>query len=528
MDGCSLLPIRKRATSTMDQVMTIDSLIEKKVRLPSPPTIAVKILDAVQQDRASMQQLAEIISSDPALVAKLLRIANSSIYGLSYRVGSIDKALTVLGVNLLKNIALSFVISEELRTGGEEGFDLDYFWRRSVTAAVAADLTAKMVGQSNEDAFVTALLADIGILLLQRHDPDEYPVLLAAHEARRCPISEVEKERYGFDHAELSAALLGRWGLPKEVTEPLRYHHRPSEAPEKYLEAAEVVQLADRLSAIYHAPGGSGQVDQLQTLMTSRFGLSSPAVEMLVDSVAEKAVEVFAGFDLDPGEMRPYSEMLQEANEELGEMNLSSEQLLLEVKQANQKNEKLAAELRQANSKLRELVFRDGLTGLYNHRYFQEMVDHEMGRVIRYGSCFSLLMFDLDHFKQVNDNYGHPVGDLVLKNIAEAVTASVRTSDVVARYGGEEFAVILPETDPSGLRVFAERLRRRVEKLETEVNRDKVLVTISIGGTTYQPGVAKVDKFSVIDTADRALYQSKALGRNRVTIFPLEGGRSHG
>jgi len=505
--------------------MSIESLINNRVRLPSPPAIAVKILDAVHQDTTSMQQLAEIISSDPALAARLLRVANSSIYGLSYRVGSIEKALTVLGVNVLKNIALSFVISEELRSGESEGFDLDYFWRRAVTAAVAADLTAKMVGQANEDAFVTALLADIGVLLLQRHDPHGYQALLDEHQLRKCSISEVEKEKLGFDHAELSATLLARWGLPRDVCEPLLYHHRPADAPEKHYEAAEVVQLADRLSSIYHAPGGTGQFAQLTTLMTSRFGLSAPAVEMLVDSVAEKSVEVFASFDLEPGDMRPYSEMLQDANEELGKMGLSSEQLLVEVRQTSQKNERLAAELRQANSKLRELVFRDGLTGLYNHRYFQEMVDHEMERVIRFGSCFSLLMFDLDYFKRINDRYGHPVGDLVLKNIADTVSSGVRSSDIVARYGGEEFAAILPGADPTGLKVFAERLRRRVETLRTEVGEDSIQVTISIGGTTYQPGVAKVDKFGVIDTADRALYQSKALGRNRVTIFPLEGGR---
>ncbi len=474
-----------------------------------------------------MQQMADIISSDPALSAKLLRVANSSIYGLSYKVGSIDKALTVLGINVLKNIALSFVISEELRNASEVGFDLEYFWRRAVTAAVAADLTAKMVGQSNEDAFVTALLADIGILLLQRDDPVGYQALLDEHAANGSLISEVEKKHYGFDHAALSATLLASWGLPREVTEPLRYHHRPPDSPEKYLEAAEVVQLADRLSSIYHSPGSRGQVKQLQNLMTSRFGLSTPAVEMLVDSVAEKAVEVFASFDLETGDLRPYSEMLQEANEELGEMHLSSEQFTMELKKSEQKNEKLATELRQANGKLRELVFRDGLTGLYNHRYFQEMVDHEMERVIRYGSCFSLLIFDLDHFKLVNDGYGHPVGDLVLKNIAAAVSGAVRTSDVVARYGGEEFAVILPEAGPAGLKVFAERLRRRVEDMVTECDEDRISVTISIGGTTYQPGVVKVDKFSVIDTADRALYQSKALGRNRVTIFPLEGGNLH-
>ncbi|RMF43723.1 MAG: GGDEF domain-containing protein, partial [Deltaproteobacteria bacterium] len=213
------------------------------------------------------------------------------------------------------------------------------------------------------------------------------------------------------------------------------------------------------------------------------------------------------------------------ANQELAEIHLSSEHLVVELKQARERSDRLAGELRNANAKLRELVLRDGLTGLYNHRYFQEMVDHEIERVRRYGGCFSLLMFDLDHFKQVNDRYGHPVGDVVLKNIAETTISAVRASDIVARYGGEEFAVILPHADCAGLRVFAERLRRAIEHLHTDIDGEKLRVTISLGGTTFEAGSSHLDKLTVIDTADRALYQSKALGRNRVTIFPLEGTR---
>ncbi|TYO98481.1 diguanylate cyclase (GGDEF)-like protein [Geothermobacter ehrlichii] len=508
--------------------MTIEGLISQRLRLPSPPAIAVKILEAVKQDNVSMGQLADIIASDPALTARLLKIANSSMYSLRYPVASIDKALTVLGVNVLKNIALSFVISEELRGCGEEGFDIDYFWRRAVTMAVAAELVAKFVGQPNDEAFVTGLVADIGILLLQRDDPVVYRELLDEHCRRDVPVSVVEKERFGFDHAELTATLLANWGLPDKVTVPVRFHHAPAEVQGKWQDTVEVVHLADQLSAIYHGSDMGRKVSELQALMTSRFGLSQPAVTMLVDSVAEKAREVFASFDLEPGEMMPYSQMLEEANEELREMNLSCEQLVMELKQARERSERLAGELRQTNTRLRELVLRDGLTGLYNHRYFQEMVDHEIERVRRYGGCFSLLMFDLDHFKAVNDRFGHPVGDLVLKNIAEATVAAVRASDIVARYGGEEFAVILPHADSAGLRVFAERLRRTIESLATEIGGEKIRVTVSLGGTVFEAGSSHLEKLTVIDTADRALYQSKALGRNRVTIFPLEGSRRNG
>ncbi len=115
-----------------------------------------------------------------------------------------------------------------------------------------------------------------------------------------------------------------------------------------------------------------------------------------------------------------------------------------------------------ANNRLNSLVYIDALTNLYNHRYFQESLDNELLRAQRYNSVVSLLIFDIDHFKKVNDSYGHPAGDKVLSNIAVTIKNTVRPSDIVARYGGEEFAVILPETDFTGVKTFcrtAETLR---------------------------------------------------------------------
>ncbi len=173
------------------------------------------------------------------------------------------------------------------------------------------------------------------------------------------------------------------------------------------------------------------------------------------------------------------------------------------------------------NAKLEELAFRDGLTGLYNHRYFQETLDREIARVKRYGHPLSLLLFDIDFFKKINDNFGHPAGDQVLINLAQCVSGAMRPTDIIARYGGEEFAVILPETNLAGMKVFAERLRRSTAALTTVVPNNTVQVTISCGGAL----LAAEDNFSkqdLIDSADRALYLSKQTGRNRTTILPTE------
>ena len=496
-------------------------MIADGIKLPSPPSIAVRILNAIQKEETSINELASIIATDPALTAKTLRIANSGFYSLKYEVTSIEKALTVLGVNILQNIALSFVIAREMRSASDMSFDFDYFWRRSITAAVAAQLLAKEIGHRSDDIFVAALLNDIGILILYLSMPDGYARVLEDKKLSGDSASKVESRILGLDHSEIGSGILERWGVPSAICQPIRYHHNPALAPEPYQCSAEILLIADRLSAIYHDQNSGEKVRTLQVELKERYDLGEEETLRLVDNVADQSIEILKTFEINPGDLKPYSQMLQEANEELGRLNLSYEQLVMELKNAKEETERLASELREANTKLHELVFRDGLTGLYNHRYFQEMLEREIDRASRYQTSFSLIMFDLDFFKNINDTYGHPNGDLILMNIAHVVQKSVRPSDIVARYGGEEFAVILPETDEPGLKVFAERLRRNVERMATLINLKEVKVTISVGGTCYTPLVGVIDKKTIIDTADRALYESKHNGRNRCTFLKL-------
>ncbi len=507
--------------SEKDVLSLIDEMIDSGVNLPSPPAIAVRILNAVQQEKQSYTELAKIISSDPALTAKMLKVANSGFYSPNYKVTNIEKALSVLGVNVLKNIALSFVISKKMRGSSDQTFDFDYFWRRSVTSAVAAELFALQIGHQNDDIFVTAMLADIGILILHQALSKEYQMVIIEGKTSNEPVSLIEKRLLGIDHCSMGAGLLDCWHLPASICLPIRYHHSPDQAPDQYRQAAEVLQIADHLSSIYHDSNSGERVRTLQTELMERFDLTKEKIIEIVDAVASRSVEILTTFEIDPGDLKPYSEILEEANKELGQLNLSYDQLILELMESKTEADRLAAELHGANLKLRELVFRDGLTGLYNHRYFQDMVDKEIDRFDRYNSCFALIMFDIDFFKKVNDNHGHPSGDQVLLNIAQTIQKAVRPSDIVARYGGEEFAVIMPEANVSGLKIFAERLRRSVEQMSTLVDNKELKVTISVGGTCCLPDSGKLDKKTIIDTADRALYASKHGGRNCTTILPL-------
>ncbi|MGD8293114.1 MAG: GGDEF domain-containing protein, partial [Desulfobacterales bacterium] len=258
---------------------------------------------------------------------------------------------------------------------------------------------------------------------------------------------------------------------------------------------------------------------EIKRIICGDYGVDGDGLESTIDSVANKSVEMLSVFEIDPGNMKPFSQILQEANQELGKLNLSYEQLTVELKQAKEKAENYAQELKTANERLRDLAFKDGLTDLYNHRYFQDSLDHELSRAQRYKKPFSLIMVDLDHFKKINDQYGHPVGDIVLKEVSKTIKKTIRDCDIAARYGGEEFAIILPETELKGVSMVAERLRKSVEALEIEINDDCIEATISVGVTSYFISQGQKQKSEIISEADMALYNSKNTGRNKTSVY---------
>jgi diguanylate cyclase (GGDEF)-like protein len=209
-----------------------------------------------------------------------------------------------------------------------------------------------------------------------------------------------------------------------------------------------------------------------------------------------------------------YEEAIQKGADDFIFKPVRFEELLLRLKRVLRERT-LTQERNQMLERLKELAITDDLTKLYNSRHFYSQLDNEINRYKRYQRSLSLLLIDVDHFKEYNDTYGHLEGDKILHKIARLITSCLRTMDTAYRYGGEEFTVILPETTCDAAMAVSERINE-VVKNELFIGDDKKDMSVSIGVTEYLPGEL-VSEF--VRRADKAMYMAKEGGRNRTSLL---------
>jgi diguanylate cyclase (GGDEF)-like protein len=208
-------------------------------------------------------------------------------------------------------------------------------------------------------------------------------------------------------------------------------------------------------------------------------------------------------------ELKRTREQLEDINAELQREVLAGLQLSEELERSHQ-------ELQRANQQLHAMASTDPLTGLMNRRRMLDFLDYEASRSRRQGGCYSVIMCDIDHFKKVNDTYGHDSGDNVLKAIAGVFQGGIREQDKASRWGGEEFLFLFPETTGEGAVTIAEKLRIQIEEMSIQVEDDIIGVTLTFGIATSE---ISCDFDEIIRKADLALYQGKEQGRNRTVLY---------
>jgi two-component system, cell cycle response regulator len=503
--------------------MELSRLLHDDIKLPSPPNIALQLMAEMRKDDFSFSEIARIIQFDPALTVKVLKVVNSSYYSLPRKVTNIERALAILGVHAVKNIALSFTLIDGLNLDAGDSFNINYFWKRALVEAIGSELFAHYLQVRDGDIFVSALLQNLGILIMHCHFHEKYSRLIEEKDRTKVPMDVLEKQTFGFNHQELCSEVLKLWGLPDTVYTPILYHHEYREAPEGFREQARVLFLSNALSSIYSDAESYDKILHFADILKNDLGISDAGLESIVDQSMDRIAEMCSNLDIPSDNIKPLSTLLQEANQGLSNLNLAYEKLLADFREEKQQAEMLARELREtnekltkANSELQAASIRDYLTGLHNRRYLFDFIEKELGRAERYEGFFSIMIFDIDFFKLINDTYGHQTGDIVLQVLSATSTATVRDCDILARYGGEEFVVVMPQTDLTGASALAERLRKAVSDMEIPAQEEMLKITVSVGVASHKPNAEMTTAAELIDRADRALYKAKKTGRNRV------------
>jgi two-component system, cell cycle response regulator len=368
-------------------------------------------------------------------------------------------------------------------------------------------------------------------------EPDEALLAGAAHQILRAIQSErifaaVERSKYEHERFYHASAELGRALTLDQVMDT-------AFGAAKEICAFDMASIAlfdrerkrHRVSRVQIAPGAEGIVD-MKSLDGHEFGDSAGLASMVVKNkhylpaggeLRDPAMPVFSRKVKLKGVESLLVLPLISADEAIGSFTLAAKRAGAFGKEARDMlgviANQVAVSLQNAKmyQQMERMATTDGLTGLLNHRTFQEKLDERLERVARTGQKVALILTDIDHFKKVNDTYGHPMGDEILRRVAKVLGDSMRKIDVVARYGGEEFAIVIEGADAEGAKLLADRIRLDVPKQVVHTDKGPLSVTLSLG-IACVPDDAQ-NKQSLIERADQSLYHAKHNGRNRAVTY---------
>ncbi len=473
--------------------------------LPSLPSIAVKLLELTSDPDVGMKEIAQLVSTDQALSAKVLKTVNSSYYGLSSPCGSIERALGYLGLNTVKSLVLGFSLVETTALGGESGFDMMGHWRRAILGATGARVVAKQLKLCDPDeVFTAALFQDMGVLAAFTVLKGDYAEAIG--EAPHGELCAAEQEAYGFDHTEAGEALAELWKLPDEICLAIRYHHNPDEASSGNMKMIQAVAMGTLAAEAMSSESCQEPIERLKERALAWFGEESGLeIEPLLEEIAESSKTLAKMFEQDIGVI-PNPAML--------------------MAQAQEKGLELQFHAQKAADTLARESVTDGLTKIANRKRFDTEMSRYFGDMLSNGRLLSVLFFDADKFKSVNDTYGHTAGDVVLIELAKRASDVVGEAGLVCRYGGEEFVVILPNMGVDRAAALAERIRSKIAETPFDTSEvddvpDTLPITVSIGVSGSDAG--SVDRLEnpadLVLEADKGVYAAKDAGRNNVQVW---------
>jgi diguanylate cyclase (GGDEF)-like protein len=498
---------------------SIEQLVGVADRLPTLPAVAMEVLELTRDPEVSIEDLSYVLARDPVLAAKMLRLANSSLFRRGDPVTTLIDAAVRLGLKTVKLMALSFTLAEAVPRIG--GVDPSAYWRMSLVTTVASRSLARLSKSAYEDeAFLCGLLSRIGELVLEQCMPDKWREVVTRGAGSSPPV-DVQREILGFDHTQIGARLLQSWELPELIWQAVRWQAAPdaipADAPAPVRELARTLHTAAAVSDFICGAGEGRHLTRIEELAGQFFGMKSGEVDAFVVALESGIVETSMLLNARLPAVESYDALLERARRQLLAVSLET---AVDLHQEKQRNEALEHENRELVGRLQ----RDPLTGLPNRggfdEYLRKAVEERVAK--RVATPLSLLMVDVDQFKQFNDTHGHVAGDEALRAMARAIQSCLRSGSLAGRYGGDEFGVVLPGCPLANLETVAERIRLRVAEERVDVAGRSIALSVTVGGACVHRVRGPRDARGLVARADDCLYEAKHAGRNCTVCRELE------
>ena len=483
--------------------------------LPSPPAIAIQIIQAANESESDFKKIIQLLTCDPALASKILRVANSPTYPYVKKVENLHQALMVLGLNATISLALSFSLVKSLQTAKGMGLDYPMYWKRALLSGLACQVLGNACeGEETEELYLAALLQDLGMLALDQVFPDLY-VGQTGQQNHHANLIVHEEQYLGVTHAAVGGWLLTQWNLPDRLRLAVAGSDDPSRMPAQDQRArfTYCVFLSGMIAEIFLRETDDEYLKLVNRHAHSLLQLSPETFINILETIKERLPDTEKIFETD---LQPWNDphtILEQARESLLSRNL---QALQQVDELRMDTVNMEAQV----SNLQETHRHDALTGVLTRAHLDTCLEASFEQAAANGECLTLVFGDLDKFKSVNDTYGHQAGDLVLQSAARLLQSQLRGSDLVGRFGGEEFVLILPQSATSGAEKVSARILEAFRNTPHEIAADQHLtVTISLGMATYSPENPYTQVDELLRHADEAVYYSKLHGGNQSTFY---------
>ena len=476
--------------------------------LPTVPKVAQRLLELIQDENVTLSDLQDLISVDVALSAKIIRLINSPLYGLSREVLSIKDAALYLGLNTVRSIALSFSLLSTFSNDAGKDDALDAIWQTSLMNALATRrLASEFGGWDPEEAFLSGLLADCGVLLFHLKLP-EYAQILQRFEAGEADLLELEQTSLGTSHARIGGLLLDAWKFPTSLSEIVSLHHDTEAA---HLDSPIGLRVRTLHAAWQYArtltvSGFTSGINQLEQRVSAMVGIPPTPARTLAMELPDELRETIACFEIPADRVRSYEDLLAEATQMLGQTMIEADQSAKELAEELAAGRRAFGDLRDRVTDPEDL---DEETGLLNELAFEQLLESYHSRAKGIRRPIGLLIMTVENFKSISESEGREVALEGLRQISERASHLTRQTDQWARFAENQIALLAPGCSSNNLRRAAERLRFGVEERALETSSGALPCQVAIGVAATNPHEDAVDFETLLGFASYAAKQAE-------------------